>query len=120
MTQRSCVYQLFETWAAKEPGRTAVTSSEGALTYADLNARADLVALELRALGVGPEVLVGVCAPRSAALLVGALGIFKSGGAYLPIDPCEPTARPNAARTIRQAPQDRRRAHEVPGQRGRH
>src|SRR5262249_45211234 len=93
MTFRNPVHQLFETWAAKEPNRIAVTSRQGQLTYSELNSRANLLAEELRALGVGPEVLVGLCAPRSAALLVGALGIFKSGGAYLPIDPCEPAVR---------------------------
>jgi amino acid adenylation domain-containing protein len=61
-----------------------------------LDSRASLLAGQLRASGVGPEILVGLCASRSAALLVGALGILKSGGAYLPIDPSEPEARSEA------------------------
>jgi amino acid adenylation domain-containing protein len=95
----SAVHQLFETWAAKEPKRIAVGSSQGALTYRELNSRADLLAQQLRAFGVGPETLVGLRAPRSPALLVGALGILKSGAAYLPIDSAEPEARSEAILT---------------------
>jgi amino acid adenylation domain-containing protein len=96
MKSGSCAHQLFETWAAKEPNRIAVSSTDGALTYAELNTRADQLAQQLRASGVGAETLVGLCAPRSPALLVGALGILKAGGAYLPIDPSEPEARSEA------------------------
>ena len=58
-----------------------------------LNARANQLAHQLRTLGVGPEVLVGVCLERSLELIVGLLGILKAGGAYVPLDPAIPTAR---------------------------
>lgn len=95
-TDSSCVHHLFENQAAKEPNRIAVTSGQYVLTYGELNARAGLLARHLRDFGIGPEVVVGLCAPRSAALLAGALGIMKSGGAYLPMDPSEPEARSEA------------------------
>ena len=87
------VHRLFERQAEHAPNAIAVTSSYGQLTYRELNERADELARELRALDVGPEVLVGLCVPRSPAMLVGALGILKAGGAYLPVDPSEPGAR---------------------------
>src|SRR5215831_17988357 len=93
---KNCVHELFETWAAKAPDRIAVSSRRHVLTYGELDARASILARQLRDLGVGPEVIVGLCASRSAALLVGALGILKSGGAYLPVDPSEPEARSEA------------------------
>ena len=87
------VRQLFERQAERAPDALAVSSSHGHLTYGELNARADQLAHRLRALGVGPEILVGLCVPRSPAMLVGALGILKAGGAYLPLDPSEPRSR---------------------------
>lgn len=89
------VHHLFERQVERAPNAVAVTSSHGELTYSELNDRADALALHLRALGVGPEVLVGLCVSRSAAMLAGALGILKAGGAYLPLDPGEPEARLN-------------------------
>jgi amino acid adenylation domain-containing protein len=94
-----CVHHRFEALAANAPGRTAVTSSHGALTYGELITGAEQLASRLRACGVGPEMVVGLCVPRSAAMLVGAIGILKSGAAYLPIDPSEPEARSEAMLT---------------------
>ena len=89
------VHHLFERQAERAPYALAVSCSRGQLTYGELNARADQLARRLRALGVGPEILVGLCVPRSPAMLVGALGILKAGGAYLPLDPSEPQSRLN-------------------------
>lgn len=89
------VDQLFERQVERAPNAPAVSSSRGQLTYGELNARADQLARRLRALGVKPEILVGLCVPRSPAMLVGALGILKAGGAYLPLDPSEPQSRLN-------------------------
>jgi amino acid adenylation domain-containing protein len=61
--------------------RSAVT-----LSYADLERRAETVAVRLRAAGVGPEVTVGVCVPRSAARVVALLGVLRAGGAFVPLD----------------------------------
>jgi amino acid adenylation domain-containing protein len=60
------------------------------LTYRELNNRANQLAHYLRSLGVGPEVLVGICMERSLEMMVGLLGILKAGGAYVPLDPSYP------------------------------
>ncbi|MCG8367223.1 MAG: amino acid adenylation domain-containing protein, partial [Pseudanabaenales cyanobacterium] len=63
------------------------------LTYRQLNGRANQLARHLQTLGVGPDVLVGVCMERSIEMAVGLLGILKAGGAYAPLDPTYPSAR---------------------------
>jgi amino acid adenylation domain-containing protein len=85
--------QLFEAQALHAPEAVALESQEGVLSYSELNARANRIAHALRSLGVGPEVLVGVCLERSITLVVGILGIVKAGGAYVPLDPAYPAAR---------------------------
>ncbi|HEX9338671.1 MAG TPA: amino acid adenylation domain-containing protein, partial [Pseudonocardiaceae bacterium] len=69
------------------PGRIAVVSSAGRLSYAELNVRANRVAHRLRALGAGPGTLVAVTADRSAELIVGMLGVLKAGACYVPLEP---------------------------------
>ncbi len=64
-----------------------------AWTYEEVNARANQVAHVLRARGVGPERVVGVCLSRSAELVVALLGILKAGGAFVPLEPADPPAR---------------------------
>jgi amino acid adenylation domain-containing protein len=89
------VLHCFERQAQRDPNAIAVTSGRGELTYGELNRLAEALASQLRDAGVGPEMVVGLCVPRSPAMLVGALGVFKAGGAYLPLDPTEPEARLN-------------------------
>ena len=63
------------------------------LSYGELNGRANQLAHHLRGLGVGPDVLVGICVERSLEMIVGLLGILKAGGAYVPLDPAYPKER---------------------------
>ncbi|WP_018787225.1 non-ribosomal peptide synthetase/MFS transporter [Micromonospora sp. CNB394] len=79
--------------AEATPDAVAVTIDGHSRTYAELNAQANRVAHRLRAAGVGPETLVGVCAERSVELVAGLLGVLKAGGAYLPLDPEYPADR---------------------------
>jgi amino acid adenylation domain-containing protein len=90
---RGCFHQIFEQRAAAQPQATAVVYQDQALTYGELNARANQLAHYLQTLGVGPEVMVGLSVEPSVELVVGLLGIFKAGGAYVPIDPAYPQQR---------------------------
>ena len=83
----------FERQAATTPERIAVAFEGQRLDYAGLNRQANQLARHLRASGVGPGVLVGVCMDRSPALLVALLAVHKSGGAYAPLDPAFPAGR---------------------------
>src|SRR6185503_18311267 len=62
-------------------------------TYFELNARASQLAHYLRSCGVGPEVRVGICLERSVEMMIALLGVLKSGGVYVPIDPADPEER---------------------------
>ena len=85
--------ELFAAQAARTPEATAVVYGDQQLSYGELDARANQLAHHLRGLGVGPEVVVGLCVERSLEMLVGVLGILKAGGAYLPLDPAYPEER---------------------------
>ena len=88
-----CVHQLFEEQARRTPEAVALVYEEQELTYRQLNERANQLAHHLQHLGVGPEVLVGLCMDRSIELVIGLLGILKAGGAYVPLDPAFPAER---------------------------
>ncbi|KJY41078.1 hypothetical protein VR41_14040, partial [Streptomyces sp. NRRL B-1568] len=88
-----CVHEMFAAQAARTPESVAVTCGDGALTYAEVNERANRLAHHLRALGAGPEVLVGVSLERGIDLVPTLLGVLKSGAAYLPLDPVNPDDR---------------------------
>jgi amino acid adenylation domain-containing protein len=88
-----CLHHLFEAQVERNPGAIAITFENEQMTYAELNRRANQLAHQLQALGVGPEVLVGLCVERSLELVIGMLGIFKAGGAFVPLDPSHPRER---------------------------
>ena len=77
----------------RTPDAIAVVFEAEQLTYGELNRRANQLAHHLRALGVGPEVVVAICLERSLEMVIGLLGILKAGGAYLPLDPAYPKER---------------------------
>jgi amino acid adenylation domain-containing protein len=112
-----CLHELFEANVLREPDAIALIldekttgvearyimpvppSAAGAapsalhLTYRALNERANQLAQHLRALGVGPDVPVGLHIARSAEMVIGILGILKAGGAFVPLDPNYPRER---------------------------
>ncbi len=87
------VQQLFAAQAIARPDAIAVSGPDATLTYGQLERRANQLAHRLRALGVDRERPVGLCLERSAALVVGALGILEAGGAYVALDPSHPEQR---------------------------
>jgi amino acid adenylation domain-containing protein len=89
----SCLLDALETCARTSPRATAVVCEGRQLTYGALNRRANQLARCLRRLGVGPDVLVGICLDRSPDLVVALLATLKAGGAYLPLDPAFPLER---------------------------
>ena len=87
------VHTLFEAVAAARAGEVALVCGAEALTYAELNRRANRLAHYLRALGVQPGDPVGLSIRRSAHMVVGMLGILKAGAGYVPLDPTFPMER---------------------------
>lgn len=97
------VHRLFEEQAGKTPEAVAVydaAASAGgggippaALTYRELNRRANRIAHRLRRLGLGPKARVGLAVERSPAAVAGLLGILKAGGVHVPLDPGYPADR---------------------------
>jgi amino acid adenylation domain-containing protein len=79
--------------AEKTPSATALVCGEERISYRDLNRCANQLANYLVKRGAGPEVLVGIHTERSVRMLVGILGILKSGSAYVPLDPMYPRER---------------------------
>jgi amino acid adenylation domain-containing protein len=90
---QACLHELIAAQAARTPDAIAIRYDDEELTYAELDARANQLAHHLKGLGVGPEVLVGICVDRSPRMVVGLLGIHKAGGGYVPIDPAYPVDR---------------------------
>ncbi|GGR89989.1 hypothetical protein GCM10010252_31100 [Streptomyces aureoverticillatus] len=87
------VPELFERRAAAAPDAIAVSCDGVSLTYGELNMRANRLARALVERGARPEALVGLALPRSVDMVVGMLGIWKSGAGYVPIDPRYPSGR---------------------------
>ena len=87
------LWQTFDEVAVAFPDRTALSFGSELLTFRELQVQASRLARQLRALGVGPDVLVGVFMERSAQAVVALLGILKASGAYLPLDPAYPGDR---------------------------
>ena len=89
----SVIHALFEARATERPDAPALRFRGETVAYGELDARANRLAHRLRALGVGPEVPVGVLLPRAPDLVVALLAVLKAGGAYVPLDPAYPRER---------------------------
>ncbi|WP_414568460.1 non-ribosomal peptide synthetase [Nostoc sp. CCY 9925] len=93
--QDKCIHQLFEEKVQQYPDSIAVNFANEQLTYQDLNTCSNKLAHHLQKIGVGSEVLVGICISQSIEMIIGLLGILKAGGAYVPLDPSYPQERLN-------------------------
>jgi amino acid adenylation domain-containing protein len=87
------VHRLIERQVERHPQAVALVFGDQALSYAELNARANRLAHCLIALGVKPEARVGIAVERSIDMVVGVLAVLKAGGAYVPLDPEHPAER---------------------------
>jgi amino acid adenylation domain-containing protein len=88
-----CLHRQFAGRAAAAPDAVALVADGIRTTYGELDRMTNRLARHLQALGVGPEVPVGLSMERSRDLLVAMLGILKAGGAYVPLDPVYPDPR---------------------------
>ncbi|WP_236707129.1 non-ribosomal peptide synthetase, partial [Pseudomonas sp. Leaf129] len=88
-----CIHHLFEAQVARTPEATALIFEGEALTYGELNARANRLAHRLVEWGVRPDQRVAICVERSTAMVISVMAILKSGGAYVPLDPAYPGDR---------------------------
>ncbi|MBW4476883.1 MAG: amino acid adenylation domain-containing protein [Tolypothrix brevis GSE-NOS-MK-07-07A] len=91
--QNKCIHELLEQQVERNPDTVAVVFENQQVSYQELNSRANQLAHYLKTLGVGSDVLVGICVERSIEMVVGVLGILKAGGAYVPLDPTYPKER---------------------------
>jgi amino acid adenylation domain-containing protein len=89
----ACVHQAVEAQVDRIPDAVAVVFRDQSLTYRELDERANRIAAELVAAGIGPEALVAIFVDRSLEMVIGLLGILKAGGAYVPLDPSYPPER---------------------------
>jgi amino acid adenylation domain-containing protein len=88
-----CVHEAFEEQAARTPDKTAIIDQKSQLNYFDLNQLANRLARHLVKMGVRPDALVGISMNRSVEMVIGLLGILKTGAAYVPLDPAYPEQR---------------------------
>ncbi|MBO9596443.1 MAG: non-ribosomal peptide synthetase [Cohnella sp.] len=93
MQAMELIHQMFEQQVQRAPERTAVVYEGVSVTYAELNRRANRLARQLRKIGVGPDVLTGICMERSIEMVTSLYGVWKAGGAYVPLDPDYPKDR---------------------------
>jgi surfactin family lipopeptide synthetase C len=87
------VHEMFEAQAERTPATAAVAFAGESISYRELNERANRLARRLQTLGLRPESLCGLCVERSIEMLVGVLGILKTGAAYVPLDAAYPQER---------------------------
>ncbi|MCP5054527.1 MAG: amino acid adenylation domain-containing protein, partial [bacterium] len=92
--QDRTVHQLFEEQAGRIPHHIALTGPNSeAVTYGELNDKANRLAVRLRAEGTRPDSIVGIMMDRCLEMVISIFAILKAGGAYLPIAPGVPQER---------------------------
>jgi amino acid adenylation domain-containing protein len=91
--EEACIHQLFEAQVARTPQAVALVCGPEYLTYHQLNERANRLAHYLQRLGLGPDLLAGICLQRSPQMIIAVLAVLKAGGAYVPLDPVYPSER---------------------------
>jgi amino acid adenylation domain-containing protein len=89
----SCIHELFQRHAVRNPDAIALVCEGRRMTYGQLDASANRLARHLQSTGVGPDSLVAVCLDRSIELITAILAVLKAGGAYVPLDPDSPGTR---------------------------
>ena len=88
-----CIHERFERRVDDNPQKLALRFLGKAMSYSELNYKANQLACFLRGEGVGPDTVVGIFLERSIEMIIGILGVLKAGGAYLPLDPNYPPDR---------------------------
>jgi amino acid adenylation domain-containing protein len=91
--EEACLHRLIEAQANRVPEAVALEGATQALTYDELNRRANQLARYLRRQGIAPDRPVGFCVDRSPDMAVGLLGCLKAGAVYVPMDPSYPVER---------------------------
>lgn len=92
-TSGLCAHQLLACQARERPDAIALIFDDQQMTYAELDRSSNQLAHRLRALGVGPDCLVGVAVERGLGMALALIAIHKAGGAYVPLDPDYPQER---------------------------
>ena len=92
-SKESCVHELIEAQAERNPDAIALIHDDLSLTYGELNTQANRFAHHLREIGVGPDARVAICVERGIEMVVALLATLKAGGAYVPLDPAYPPDR---------------------------
>ena len=87
------MHELFEAQAARRPESVAIRFNDETISYAELEGRANRLANQLLAFGLGPDRFVGICLDRTPSMLVAMLGTLKAGAAFVGLDPRLPTAQ---------------------------
>jgi amino acid adenylation domain-containing protein len=89
----ACVHDLFEAQVAATPNHIALEGADQQLTYRQASEAARRLARTLRSSGIGPEKIVAICMDRSTDMIVSVLAVWMAGGAYMPLDLSQPSAR---------------------------
>jgi amino acid adenylation domain-containing protein len=92
-TGPACIPERVAAQAVERPGVVALTAAAKVLSYGELDHQANQLAHYLCSFRAGRDLLAGLCLPRSVDMVVAALGIWKAGGAYMPMDPDYPPDR---------------------------